>query len=155
MINNLETFDNIKSCGENLYKSFQPVRCPYFNELVYFSDGGLEHLKFKRSGVERLVQDQHMRFRLITLAPQVIKLSRTLQGKTTRKGFERIRKNYKNEWIVVVQDFFEFIAILEEVRIRVIVKRINNGSLQFWSIIPYWGEITNKRDFGFGNAQED
>lgn len=153
---NLENFEYIKTRGEELYKSFEPAKCPYFNELVYFNVAGLKHLKYKRDGIDRLPQDQYMRFKLLYLVPEVIKLSRTVQGMSSRKGFERIRGNNIREWTVVDRTYFEFIAILDNVRVRVIVKQIHGGQLNFWSIIPYWGGgAQGHRTHHFGNPEED
>lgn len=150
-----EQFDAIKSRGVELYKSFTPVRCPYFNDFVYFNAQGLEHLKFKRRGVQRIPQDQYMRFKLLHLVPIVIRLSRTLQGRSSRNGFEPAHTNGRATWITAHKIYYEFIAILDEVRIRVIVKRVNER-LEFWSVIPYWKEsVDHERTFDFGNAAED
>ncbi len=35
--------------------------------------------------------------------------------------------------------FYEFFAVLEGVRAKVIVKEIQGGEKHFWSVIPYWG----------------
>lgn len=153
---NGENFDFIKSRGEELYKSFTSVRCPYFNELVYFNSFGLEHLKFKRAGVERLPQDQYMRFRLLHVAPLIIKLSRTVQGVMRVNTLERVHKNGMRYREMQHSIFYEFIAVLDDVRVRVVVKRVENSDLVFWSIIPYWknGKQGDRQLFDSG-LQED
>lgn len=151
----LENFEYIKARGEELYKSFEPVKCPYFNELVYFNLQGLQHLKLRKSGVERIAQDQHMRFKLLHLAPLILKITRTLQGHSVRKGFERLRSNNKTTWVVVERNYYEFIAIVDGIRVRVVVKKIDDGQLYFWSIIPYWTGDAKKRFMHFGNPEED
>lgn len=76
----LENFDKIRIKGEAFYKNLKEIHCPYFKDKVSFSSQGLEHLKFKQRGKARLEQDQYMRFKLIHLAPEVIKVSSSLQG---------------------------------------------------------------------------
>jgi len=52
--------------------------------------------------------------------------------------------------------FYEFVAILDEIRVRVIVKQIDGGQYIFWSIIPYWGGgVVGERTYHFGNPEED
>jgi hypothetical protein len=34
--------------------------------------------------------------------------------------------------------YFEFVAVVGKLRIKVIVKQIDGGQLFFWSIIPFW-----------------
>lgn len=152
---NVENFDFVKSRGEELYKSFAPVKCPYFNALIYFNAYGLEHLKFKERRVERLPQDQYMRFKLLYLAPLILKRSGTVQGISRRQGFESVRCNNKSAFVAVNRVYYEFIAIVDEVRVRLIVKRINDGELYFWSIIPYWKGSEGVRQLGFGEPEHD
>ncbi|OGH67580.1 MAG: hypothetical protein A3C15_04015 [Candidatus Magasanikbacteria bacterium RIFCSPHIGHO2_02_FULL_50_9b] len=133
-----ENFAFVKAAGEERYKSFTPVRCPYFNELVHFNAQGLEHLKFKRGGVERLPQDQYMRFKLLHLAPEILKLSRTVQGIMRTRSLERMHTNGRHNWEMLPTIFYEFIAVVDDVRVRVVVKKTLNGPLIFCSIIPFW-----------------
>lgn len=153
---NLDNFDLIKAKGEELYKSFGPIKCPYFNDFVHFNAEGLEHLRYKFRNRDRLAQDQYMRFKLLHLAPQVLKLSRTLQGLSSRQGFERIRRNSTTKLEFVTKVYYEFVAIIDGIRVRIIVRQIKDGELHFWSIIPFWTELTDhSRVFGFGNPEED
>jgi len=150
-----EKFDFIKVRGEELYKSFEPIKCPYFNELVHFNAQGLDHLNYKRTDRERHEQDRYMRFKLLHLAPVILKLTRTLQGFSSRNGFERVRRNGLNKSIAVERRYYEFIAIIDLVRVRIIVKQIDNGPLMFWSIIPFWNRVGENRRMNFGDPEED
>jgi hypothetical protein len=122
---------------------------------------GLEHLKFKRRGITRSEQDQYTRFKLLDLAPQILKLSRTLQGYQETKGFERVRIHGRTENRLVRVRYYEFIAILKEVRLKVIIKQIDNGERFFWSLIPFWrakkqGQTREvSRKLYEGNPEED
>ena len=53
--------------------------------------------------------------------------------------------------------FYEFIAVLENVRVKVIVKEILGGEKHFWSIIPFWGidKASSKRILCSGNPAQD
>ena len=43
--------------------------------------------------------------------------------------------------------FYEFIAVIDNIRLKVIVKEVIGGEKHFWSVIPYWGinKATGKR----------
>lgn len=150
-------FKEVKEKGEELYKSLGEVYCPYFKEKVLFSSAGLEHLKFKRREKTRLEQDQYMRFKLIYLAPEIIKLSHTLQGVLKMNKFERVRLHNRTDTVLKHVTYYEFIALIKRDRVKVIVKQIENGEKFFWSIIPYWGmdENTKSRLFHDGIPEED
>lgn len=152
-----EEFRKIKQDGENLYRSFDGVYCPYFREKVMFGSSGLSHLKFKKQKKARLEQDQYMRFKLLHLVPEVLKLSHTLQGFLEINKFERVRVHNRTDTIMKPVKYYEFVAVIKRNRIRVIVKQINNGVKFFWSIIPFWGMNveTMGRILHYGIPEED
>ncbi|MBI2046188.1 MAG: hypothetical protein HYT28_02115 [Parcubacteria group bacterium] len=53
--------------------------------------------------------------------------------------------------------FYEFIAVVDTIRAKVIVKQICGGEKHFWSVIPYWGINKNnsKRILHSGNPTDD
>ena len=135
---NEEKFEKIKQSAEEFYKQIVQVYCPYFREQVNFNIQGLNHIKMKGWNKARSRQDQIMRLKLVKLAPQVIRLSNTLQGYFEKYDF--VRKKINNLWDKVLTrvTYFEFIAVIEGVRIRIIVKVVTGGQKFFWSIIPFW-----------------
>lgn len=153
----IENFDEVRLKGETFYETIDSVNCPYLKGKVHFNASGLEHLKFKRIRKARPRQDQYMRLKLLHLAPEVLKMSHTLQGIWETKQFERIRVHSRTESILKEVTFYEFVAVLEKVRVKVIVKRIENGSPVFWSIIPHWGvdKNTSKKKLYSGYPEED
>ena len=153
----MENFEEIRTKSEEFYKTIGEVYCPYFKEKISFGAQGLEHLKFKRREKTRLEQDQYMRFKLLHLAPEVLKLSRTVQGIWETKHLERIRVNSRTDLILKPVVYYEFIAVLDRIRLKVIAKQIGNGQISFWSIMPSWGinNETRERKLYGGNPQED
>ena len=153
----LENFEEVKIKGEEFYKTLTDIYCPYFKEKVSFNAQGLEHLKFKQQRKARPQQDQYMRFKLLHLAPVILKNTATLQGIWDKKAFEEIRIHNRTDTILKMVTYYEFVAVLENVRVKIIVKQIENGQRFFWSIIPYWGidKNTNKRKLYSGYPAED
>ena len=138
-----DQFDEVKTNGEKLYKTISEVYCPYFKSKISFDAQGLEHLKFKRREKARSEKDQYMRCKLIHLAPEILKLSHTLQGIFETKKFENIKTNNRWERIQKPVSYFEFIAVIKRNRCKVVIKQIDGGRMFFWSIIPFWGMNTN------------
>lgn len=140
---------------ENRYKNIGSIYCPYLKKIVFFNSKGLEHIKFKSRGKARNKEDQHIRFKYLLLAPKVISLSHTLQGYRERNEMESIkRKKWTHEMKFV--EYFEFIAIIDQIRLRIIVKQIAGGKPHFWSIIPFWKtDERGSRIFYAGNPKED
>lgn len=152
-----EQFEDIKNKGEVLYKSIGEIYCPYFKEKVSFNTKGLGHLKFKSIKKARPEKDQYMRLRLIKLAPEVLKLSHTVQGIFETKKFERIRMHSRTDMVLKAVSYFEFIAVIKRNRVRIVVKQVENGQKFFWSIIPFWGmnKETMTRILHDGEPEED
>jgi|SRR3989338_7253445 len=150
-------FNKIKGKAEEFYKSIGQVYCPYFKEEVSFNSKGLDHLKMRGWNRSRARKDQYMRLRLIHLAPKVIRLSNTLQGISEIREF--VRKKINNRWEKVLTNvvYYEYIAILEGIRIRIVVKTVLGGQKIFWSIIPYWrmDRQRNKRLLTEGRPETD
>ncbi len=152
-----QQFNTVKEKAEELYKSVGEVHCPYFGEKITFNAKGLEHLKFKEKNHARSSDDQYMRLKLLKLAPEVIKLSKTIQGISEQKVFELNRSNHRNERKLVDAVYYEFIAIIENSRVRVIVKQIGTAPKYFWSVIPFWkvNKDNGKRRFHYGSPEND
>lgn len=152
-----QQFKEVKEKGEVFYKSLGEVYCPYLKEKVSFNARGLEHLKFKRLEKARGEQDQYMRFKLIPLAPEVLKSSHTVQGILETKKFERVRVSSRTDTILKPVVYYEFIAVLKRNRVKVIVKEIDGGNKFFWSLIPFWGmnQNTMTRILHDGTPEED
>ena len=141
----LENFQEVKLKGEELYKSLDCIHSPFLKKDICFNSQGLEHLKFKRPRQSRPQQDQYMRFKLLHLAPKILEKSSTLQGVMETKGFEKIRRHSRTDTIAMEIKYYEFIAVIEEVRVKVIVKEIYGSLPIFWSIIPFWGVDKEKK----------
>ena len=133
-----EKFNSVKVKAEEFYKKISKVYCPYFQENVSFNAKGLNHIKFKNWNRTRLIEDQYLRLKFLHLAVEVIKKSHTLQEFREAKGFERQKINSRWERRLVEIKYYAFVAILNNVRIKVIIKEAGGGNKFFWSICPFW-----------------
>lgn len=142
-----ENFLKKKEEVEAVYKAVGEVYCPYCQEKIAFNSKGLEHLKFKTKNHARSREDQYTRFRIFHLAPKIITASKTIQGILHTKGFELVRTHARTESVLKPVSYYEFIAIMDYKRVRVVVKQIDDGPKYFWSVIPSW-----KKDKGRGRV---
>ncbi|MBI4065998.1 hypothetical protein HY412_02305 [Candidatus Kaiserbacteria bacterium] len=150
-------FEEVKKKAEKFYATLGVIRCPYFQDDVAFNVKGIKHLKFKEDEVARSHKDQYSRLKLVRLAPEVIRLSRTVQGIWQTKRFE-VQKTH-SRWEKVLKEvvFYEFMAVLENVRVKVIVKEVDGGGRYFWSVIPFWGinKKTSRRVLHSDDIEKD
>jgi len=73
-------FEAVREKAEAFYVTIGAVHCPYFQSKVAFNSKGIRHLKFKSDEVARSREDQYSRLKLVHIAPEVLKLSKTVQG---------------------------------------------------------------------------
>lgn len=142
MKNNITDFEEVRRKGEGFYNNLEEIYCSYFKEVVVFNSDGLEHLYFKQREKRRSEQDQYMRFKLLHLVPEILKLSRTLQGMLETRQFERLRVHNRTETVMQSVRYFEFIAVMKRNRVKIIIKQVGEGRKFFGSIIPFWGMNT-------------
>lgn len=133
-----EPIHELRDGATTLYKSFQNIYCPYFREEIYFTSVGLNHLRYRKGRKERHYYAQQMRYKLIKLAPKVLKDSKTLQEFDMQQIFIETKHNKRKEKVIKDVHFYGFIAIIDSWKIKVIVRQIGNGKKHFWSIIPNW-----------------
>ena len=132
-------FEVVRQEAEEFYATIGSVPCPYFNgDKIAFNAKGIRHLKFKMDEKARPREDQYPRLKLLHLAPRVVRLSRTVQGVWQTKQFEPLRTHGRWERALKEVTFYEFVAVLDSVRVKVIVKQVVGGEKYFWSIIPFW-----------------
>ncbi len=154
---NQKDFEKVKDESEVFYHTIEEVMCPYFKEVIAFNAKGLKHLKFKSKIQARSRKDQYARFKLLHLAPEVLQKSGTVQGTWETQRFERQRTNSRWEHVLREVKFYEFIAVLDSIRVKVIIKEVKGGNKYFWSIIPFWGidKTSRKRVLHSGNPAWD
>jgi hypothetical protein len=139
---NLEEYEKEKEKAQSYYKTIVVSFCPALKEKIHFNSEGFNHLiyKNKKEG-ERDKNSQLLRFKLLSLAKNLIELS------TTHQEYEEIFENEK------VMLFWGIIAIIEKRKIKVVLKKVGNGQIVFWSVIPAW-KTSNYRDIKLFHTME-
>lgn len=142
-----DVFDKVRVKAETFYTALNPVYCPYLKNNIQFNVKGLDHIKFKGWNKPRVLFDQFQRLKIITTIPVILTASHTVQGKWNRKEWERQKKHGKWQKSLKEVNYYEFVAVIENVRAKVIVKEIVGNPPFFWSVTPFWkmNEVTNSR----------
>ena len=124
---------------KKIFDSNKEIACPAFpNEKITFNAKGINHLIYKGSRSHREQSRIETNIRLLPSAIKVLKVMVYPQEETsyTREGVK-----YK---------FWTFEAVVDNRRIKVIVRQVGNGKKHFWSVIPAW----RKDRFGVLNAKK-
>jgi len=156
----LSNYEKLKEDAINFYKGIGKIHSPFLDHDVYFTAEGFNHIIFTNSRSERERSSQILRFKLLSLAVKLVKISTTYQEfEETLKEFN-VRSFKKRISKTKAVRYWGIIAIIDGRKIKVILRKIgDNGNVHFWSIVPAW--VTNKyRDIKFfstmkGNPEED
>jgi hypothetical protein len=109
----------------------------------------------------RPVSDQYLRLKFLKLVPAVLQAAGTLQEFHEKNSMERLKLTGKWKFKIVPVKYYGFVAIVNEIKIKVIIKEIAEVPPYFWSIIPFWktrnDEITGeiKKVFHEGDLEND
>ena len=129
-------FNERKEKARSVYDAQRSVYNPYLQNEIVFNSDGFHHLQFSARR-ERDKKEQLLKFRLLPLAIGVIKNSGTLQE--YRKSFLTVTKKAKDGFARTKDvEYWGFVAIVGEskIKIRAILRRLGDGNITFWSVMP-------------------
>lgn len=125
----------LKEEAAKFFSVHKSVACPAFpKEKIIFNSKGLGHLFYKGSRKARKPKQSKVRIGLLPSALVVLKKLSLFQE-------ERILSDKKGQTI----HYWALEGVVEEKRIKVIVRQVDKGKKHFWSVIPSWKNIDGKR----------
>ena len=130
----------LKAQTKALYDSTKSVLCPYFDVEVGFNSYGFHHMQYMTSGAERSKKAQIRRYKSFNFAPYILKRAGTVQqhrryygpiGRPKGDGFRETK---------IIEDWC-FMSLVKagigtDICIKVVVRRIGDGPLNFSSVMP-------------------
>ncbi len=136
---NKEKYKEFYKRSEEFFNKNKEVYCPYFDCRVVFSSDGFHHLRYS-ARCERDKNEQIFKFSFLPAAINIIKKSGTVQE--YRKELVSVNKKPDKSGLTLqkIAEYWGFVAIVGKekkmIRIKVILKRIGDGNIIFWSIMP-------------------
>jgi len=132
----MSSFTQIRKQAKKDYQSIKCIKCPAFpGEEIKFNAKGFGHLFYKGANTARSRNSKEIetRTKLIPLAVKLLKImpiwqeedSSISNGKTCH--------------------YWSFEGVIENFRIKVIIRQIGKGGKHFWSVIPNWRKINHRR----------
>ena len=151
-----EYFNKRKKKAKEIYDSQKNIHNPYLKSEIILNSDGFHHLQFSARR-ERNKKEQLLKFNLLPLAFSVIKKSGTLQE--YRKKLMPIGEKSEKDGLrqAKIVEWWGFIAITgnPQVKIKVILRKVGNGNIIFWSVMPYSSIKRGRRQKLFTNNIED
>lgn len=130
----------LKSQARRFFRKTKSIECPAFpKKNIIFNSKGLSHLFYK--GTKKIstrdFSQTSIRIKLLSRAARLLKLANYPQEENT---FLIDKKKYR---------YWAFEGVINNKRIKVIIRQVGQGKKHFWSVIPAWrrtrGQIQNSR----------
>ena len=119
-----------KEKAREQYTKIGEVKCPAFNEKVVYNAKGFNHIFYKGSRSDRGFKDIQTRVRLLDRSKELLEKSGVVQEESSYQGKHKGKaKEFK---------FWGLEGVINDRRIRVVVRQVGQGKKHFWSVIPAW-----------------
>lgn len=123
---------------KKFFNEYNEIVCPAFpDEKIVFNAKGINHLIYKGNRSRR---EESRILANIRLLPRAMKTLRVMPLWQEENSYIKDDILYK---------FWCFEAVVDNRRIKVIVRQVGNGKKHFWSVIPAW----RKDRYGIVNAK--
>lgn len=135
----ISNYNSIREDAHRFYKSIGRIPCPAFNnENVHFTSEGFNHLIYKNSRRERDKSVQIMKFKLLSRAKLIVERLSLYQEYDEGLITIKKKKKRKTHEITTTVRYWGLVAIIQNHRVKVIIRQVGNGQKHFWSVIPAW-----------------
>jgi len=152
----VSNYEKIREDARQFYQTIDNIRCPALgHQPIHFTSEGFNHLIYKGNRKERDKSVQIMKFKLLSKAVELIKITTTYQEydeSLTTIRRERFKKIVHESATV---RYWGFVAIIRDYRIKVIMRSIGNGQKHFLSVIPAWSTNYYRNIKVISNAKGD
>lgn len=142
-------YKSAKEEAERVYHAQPSIHSPFFREDVVLGLEGFRHLQYSARD-ERTKEEQISRFTLLPVALQVLKTATTLQGYRIRLVSASGRGSKRRGELPQIGQFWGFVAMFTDqgIKLRVVVRKLGDGKLHFWSVMRYSQEKMQRRFTG-------
>ena len=131
-----DSYGDLRRQAKDLFDRNPKVRCPFFNMDVILNADGFHHLRYSARRA-RTKAEQALKFRLLPLALEVIRKSGTVQE--YRRIWQPIEQSPTADGMRRAKEveYWGFVAIIgsRPDKIRVILRRVGDGNITFWSVM--------------------
>jgi hypothetical protein len=126
------------------YKTWIPVYSFVLQKEITFNSDGFNHLRFNVDGTPRNPREQMYKLGLLPLVIPTIKKATGIK-KYTRLFAPIGRKKKKGAKIMKELEYWALESVVgqQNVKIRVIIRKIGTGNIHFWSVMKI-GEKKSK-----------
>ena len=137
-----EKYEAEKEKAHGLYKSIKKAYSPALKCDVNFNADGFRHLLLRDEIHKRNWKDTLKRFQLLRHVKGVVEGMGYFQEYSEKNKFIPISENKREKRVDIKRvhcwGFVVIIQASKPLRIKVVLKRVGNGEVMFWSVMPFW-----------------
>lgn len=130
-------FKERKDKARTIYDAQREIYCPYFQTKIILNSDGFHHLQFSARR-EREKRAQLLKFNMLPLALDIIHKAGTIQE--YRKLLTPVGKPSVRDGAIPMKEveYWGLVAIVREqnVKVRVVLRKVGTGNVTFWSVMP-------------------
>jgi len=144
-------YEQKREKAKSIYDAHRTVYSPYFKDQIVFNSDGFHHLRYSARR-ERNKEEQVLKFTLLPLGIRIIGTATTLQeyrkilspvgDRSPRDGSIKMKMV---EWWGLIAIFVE-----HDIKVRVVLRKVGDGNVHFWSVMPYAKLKGNRKMFTEG-----
>jgi hypothetical protein len=147
-------FNEKKEKAVAIFSAQKEIHSPYFGQKIILNSDGFHHLQFS-SRKERNKSEQLLKFGLLPQALEIIRKSGTVQEYRPPVLMPVGKKSAKGEVSMKNVEYWGMIAIIGKYKVRTVLRRVGNGNITFWSVMPYSKIKNGQQKKLFGEGIED
>ncbi len=134
----IRDYHKLIETSRELYESTPEIFCPYFKLNISLTSDGFNHLLNKPNRQPRNIQEQRLKLRLLKPALHILRNAGTVQEyrNTLEKWGEPGKDGFSKTKQVEYWGFHDIVGEESMILVRVIVRKIGDGKLHFWSVMP-------------------
>src|SRR5258708_16004899 len=121
-----------------IYDAHRTIQSPFFEDDIVLNSDGFHHLRYSARR-ERSKDEQVLKFTPLPLGLKILKTATTLQE--YRRLLSPVGDVSRRDGAVKMKivEWWGFVAIFvkQDIKIRVIARRVGDGNIHFWSVMPY------------------
>jgi hypothetical protein len=149
-------FEQKKEKARQIYDTQRTIHNPFFKQDIILNSDGFHHLRYSARR-ERNKEEQVLKFTLLPLGLRILKTATTLQE--YRKLLSPVGEKSARDGSVKMKivEWWGFVAIFveQEIKVRVVVRKVGDGNIHFWSVMPYSHLKRGKQQKLFTEGLED
>jgi hypothetical protein len=149
-----KTPDEIKAEAEELYNSVGHVVSPALGGVkIHFTSDGFHHLMNTKNRYPRPQEEWLTKLKYLPRAIDLLRIATTYQEYDVFSENVRIKRKKKKIMAVSEVKYWGIIGIIDNKKVRVVVRKAGNGQHQFCSVMPCWN-IQRHGDHKVGSTAE-